>query len=233
MLYYRSPQELHSPSKRGVRVMAFDLDGTLISVKSNQDPNIYSPPKDRYDWKWWDSCVPAKLQNLHNEGYKIVIFTNQSGINGDPKDFQKGVEIKAKIDMIIHELKIPVHAFIATAEDIYRKPSTEMWEFMVRNCIGNMKLDTEGSLFVGDAAGRVAGWKKGLNADFSCCDRKFAYNIGITFLTPEEFFLNEKPAEFEWEEKDFLGPSLVTEDMIGNEISQLASDMPEEVVVVV
>ena len=45
-------------------------------------------------------------------------------------------------------------------------------------------IDLEKSFYVGDAAGR--------KNDFSCSDRKFAFNIGINFYTPEEFFLNHK-----------------------------------------
>jgi len=49
-------------------------------------------------------------------------------------------------------------------------------------------VDLEGSVFVGDAAGR--------KGDFSCSDRDLATNVGILFKTPEEFFLNEDPEPF-------------------------------------
>jgi len=45
-------------------------------------------------------------------------------------------------------------------------------------------------------------WKSGAKKDFSCGDRKFAANIGIKFRTPEEFFLEEKEAPFEWDSID-------------------------------
>lgn len=51
------------------------LDGTLISTKSG---NVF--PKDVSDWKLWSAKVSPKLQQLHADGYKIVIFTNQRGI---------------------------------------------------------------------------------------------------------------------------------------------------------
>ncbi|CAF4385270.1 unnamed protein product, partial [Rotaria sordida] len=42
-------------------------------------------------------------------------------------------------------------------------------------------------------------WTPGKKKDFSCADRKFAHNIGLTFKTPEECFLDEAPTtKFEW-----------------------------------
>ena len=57
------------------------------------------------DWEWWDASVPAKLQTLHGEGYRVVFFTNQAGIE---KGRVKSDEITTKIENIIKELNIPV-----------------------------------------------------------------------------------------------------------------------------
>jgi len=70
---------------------------------------------------------------------------------------------------------------------------------MVENCNNGLQPDLSQSMYVGDAGGRVKGWKDGAKKDFSCSDRSFANNIGVTFKTPEEFFLNEKPTKkFKW-----------------------------------
>jgi len=49
---------------------------------------------------------------------------------------------------------------------------------------------------------KVVSWiffNVGKKKDFSCTDRKFAANLGITFFTPEEIFLNQPPCkEFSW-----------------------------------
>ena len=56
------------------------------------------------------------------------------------------------------------------------------------------------SFFVGDAAGRTTAspYKKKIypssnKGDFSDTDRKFALNIGIDFMTPEDFFMESPP----------------------------------------
>lgn len=32
------------------------------------------------DWMLWDPSVKGKLESLHQEGHKIVIITNQGGV---------------------------------------------------------------------------------------------------------------------------------------------------------
>ena len=80
----------------------------------------------------------------------------------------------------------------------YRKPSRKFWEFYEE--IINEKASKEKSFFCGDFAGRVENWDgKGAKKDKGCSDRKFAKNIGIAFLTPEDlFFKSNLNAEFNW-----------------------------------
>ena len=56
----------------------------------------------------------------------------------------------------------------------------------------NYRCDYKTSFFVGDAAGRPANPMTGKAKDFKCTDRLFAINAGLTFYTPEEFFLSAK-----------------------------------------
>jgi len=46
------------------------------------------------------------------------------------------------------------------------------------------------SFYCGDAAGRPKTATR--PKDFSDTDIKFAHNVGLTFKTPEEFFLDQK-----------------------------------------
>lgn len=57
------------------------------------------------DWEWWDDCVPQKLKDLHSQGYRVVFFTNQAGIE---KLKTKPEDIMKKVEDMIAELGIPV-----------------------------------------------------------------------------------------------------------------------------
>eukprot|EP01114_Cavostelium_apophysatum_P015100 TRINITY_DN404_c0_g1_i1.p1 TRINITY_DN404_c0_g1~~TRINITY_DN404_c0_g1_i1.p1 ORF type:complete len:539 (+),score=163.75 TRINITY_DN404_c0_g1_i1:1629-3245(+) len=177
------------------KVVAFDLDSTLVEPKSGA-----KFPQNRKDWKWLYPDVPKKLKELyHDKGYKIVIFTNQAGIE---KGKQRQDDITGKIIDIAVELGFPIQAFVSSATDHYRKPNTTMWNLFIEKHNGGKQVDLKASTFVGDAAGRAKGWKSGARKDFSTGDRAFAHNIGLEFKTPEEFFLEEAAAPFEWDSVD-------------------------------
>jgi len=181
-----------SPKLKGKsKVLGFDMDSTLIEPKSGA-----KWPKSRVDWKWWKSVVPTRLKEWYNKGYKIVIFTNQGGIE---KKKQELKHITGKILDITEKLSFPVQAFVAHATNIHRKPNTTMWDFFVTNCNKGVDVDLKESFYIGDAGGRLKGWRSGAKKDFSCSDRSFAFNVGIGFKTPEEFFLDEAATKkFSW-----------------------------------
>lgn len=188
------------PTKRR-KLAAFDLDSTLITSASGKKFT-----NDASDWKWWDASVPAKLRSIYEEGYRIIILSNQNGLtlHRDPKakgpDTSKRLApFKQKVSAILAQLDIPSSIYAATGKDIYRKPRTGMWKELCED-YDLHDVDKEGSVFVGDAGGRIAvpasNGKKAIAKDFSCSDRNFAHNVGITYQTPEEFFLGEEPREF-------------------------------------
>ncbi|KAK3591259.1 hypothetical protein CHS0354_010624 [Potamilus streckersoni] len=155
------------------KVAGFDIDFTVIKTASGKKFATGAS-----DWEWWNECVPTKLQKLHKDGYRVVFFTNQAGIE----------KMKVK----------PEEAFICTGNNHYRKPSTLMWEYFEEQCNNGVKVNHQNSLYVGDAAGRSKDWEPGKPKDFSCSDRMFALNLKIKFYTPEEFFLEKPPAKFKW-----------------------------------
>lgn len=160
------------------KVRAFDLDSTLIETMSG---NRF--PKNATDYIWCKGVL-QKLHELSKEGYQLVVFSNQKGA-------KSGVKLKMlldKIEMLIKDLNEPIIFFLATNEDWNRKPSPGMWSLFINHYCN--KVRPTDAMYIGDAAGRPN--------DFACSDRKFARNIGIKFQTPEEFFQNAEPEEFEW-----------------------------------
>lgn len=172
------------------KIAGFDLDRTLITTQSGK---VFS--SSITDWRILYPEVIPKLKELWDSGYKVAIFTNQVEIY---KKKLSVADFKSKIGQIVIQLKIPVQVFIAPAINVYRKPVSGMWDHLARKANDGVTIKLEDSFFVGDAAGRAVGWAPGKKKDFSCSDRAFAANIGIDFYTPEEFFLKEKPAPFDW-----------------------------------
>ena len=180
-----------SPTLPGrTRIASFDMDHTLIYPKSGE-----KFPRNRTDWAWWAPEVPTMLKKLHGLGYKIIIFSNQGGIT---KGKQNESDITGKITDMSAELGIPIQAFCAKSDDIYRKPSTAMFTAFREHFNGGVPVDLANSFYVGDAAGRDAGWAAKKKRDFGVGDRKFAVNAGLPFQTPEEFFLGHAGVAFNW-----------------------------------
>jgi bifunctional polynucleotide phosphatase/kinase len=103
---------------------------------------------------------------------------------------------KKKVENIFQVLGFQLPLFAAT-DLVYRKPSPSIFEQFFEPLLEeHSKIQ-----MVGDAAGR--------QGDFADSDRAFAYNIcmvtkskdptaHISFRTPEEYFLKEKPKKVTW-----------------------------------
>eukprot|EP01127_Copromyxa_protea_P000063 TRINITY_DN1005_c0_g1_i2.p1 TRINITY_DN1005_c0_g1~~TRINITY_DN1005_c0_g1_i2.p1 ORF type:complete len:542 (+),score=105.58 TRINITY_DN1005_c0_g1_i2:2337-3962(+) len=168
------------------KVAAFDMDSTLITTRSGA-----RFPLSEDDWQWLYPNIPGELSRLYNEEYSIIIFTNQHGVSKGNVPLS---DITNKIQNMSNSIQVPIEAYIATSRDGFRKPNTGMWEAMKKL----QKVDKENSFFVGDAAGRPA--RDDRKKDFSCDDRKFASNVGVTFYTESEFFCNVPKEHFTWGE---------------------------------
>lgn len=189
-LYVYTTKDLSSST----RIAAYDLDGTLIRTVSG---NVF--PKHIDDWQLNYGSITTKLKHLHENGFKIVIFTNQAGVSLGKTDIN---DFKKKLQTIISRLSVPVQAFVAVKHGKYRKPKTGMWDVLTEYKNDGVEIDLTSSFFVGDAAGRPE-QKTPVKRrkDHSLADRLFAINVGLNFHTPEEHFLNEKKVK--WIEPEF------------------------------
>lgn len=164
------------------KLACFDLDDTLIKTKSG---NKF--PKNKYDWKFLYDSVPFKLFELINNGFSVIIITNQYGLNKNAKNSNnKKEEWISKINEIVNTLNnIPILVLCAIEKNIYRKPMTSLFELFILNPLleNNREIDRTVSFYCGDAAGR----KK----DHSNVDIKFAFNIELTYYVPESIFENK------------------------------------------
>ena len=182
-----------------VKIAAFDFDDTLIATKSG-----LKFARGENDWRWWHASVPGRLKQLHAEGYALVILSNQAAVSlksdsKTPKDGMRSLNnLKGKAAEVFKALDLPMSLYASTEYDGFRKPRVGMWEQlrMDYGLIGNADVDLEGSIFVGDAAGRSGDPKAGVKKDHACSDRDFATNVGIGFMTPEEFFLGDDVKTF-------------------------------------
>ncbi|XP_013389083.1 bifunctional polynucleotide phosphatase/kinase [Lingula anatina] len=195
---WESKEKLMIYTGKGVRpsskIAGFDLDGTIITTNSGR---VF--PINIGDWKILYPEVPGKLKKLLADGFKVVFFTNQSGISKGKMTEQ---EFQRKVENITSKLNIPVQVFVSTGSGLYRKPSLGVWNVLLSENNDGIEVDPKQSFYVGDAAGRPENKDKKKKKDFSCGDRLFALNIGIRFYTPEEYFLGHKPAPFNMPEFD-------------------------------
>ncbi|CAJ0572136.1 unnamed protein product, partial [Mesorhabditis spiculigera] len=207
------------------KVAAFDMDGTIITPKSGK---VF--PKDAGDWRLLFDEVAPKLKSLHEGGeYKIVFFSNQSGIS---KGHITPEAFKGKIEAIARKLGVPIQVFLAQSKSRFRKPCTGMWEYFLEHCNDGLEVDMKESYFVGDAAGRHK-TKSRPKKDHAMADRLFARNVGLKFYTPEQYFLGEKEEEpwgpISFEAAEYTAKAL---PLLEPKDSSLASQEKEVIVLV-
>ncbi|WEL38956.1 DNA 3'-phosphatase [Encephalitozoon hellem] len=150
------------------KLIMFDLDLTLI---------CNSPDETSTDWRYLFREVPIKIKELNSQGYFIGIASNQSRL----------IRINAleafvkKVCSILADLGVPIIFLAALKKNEYRKPSTGMYEYVCKEYIDESKITKK--IYVGDAVNCSLG-----PGHTNSCDSKFAYNAGMEFKHPDEFF---------------------------------------------
>ncbi|KGN55065.1 polynucleotide 3'-phosphatase ZDP isoform X1 [Cucumis sativus] len=179
LIFLEQDDGLHHSSK----IAAFDFDGCLANTSVKR--------VGAEAWSLMYPSIPQKLQSLYDDGYKLVIFTNESNIERWKNKRQVAVDSKlGRLNNFISQVKVPVQVFVAcgigsksgkSEEDMFRKPKPGMWHIMESHFNGGIPIDIDQCFYVGDAAGRAK--------DHSDADIKFAQAIGLKFYVPEEFFV--------------------------------------------
>lgn len=163
------------------KILGLDFDHTIVKPHNG---NTY--PKNSDDWQWLYPCIPEVIRKYYNNGYCIVIFTNQN------RTFKL-----EQIYNVMNILDIPYKVYIGKNKE-YKKPSRYMFDLFINNDTDNSdntnntgktksvnsvivnEIDYTNSLYVGDALGRRNDW--------SDCDLKYALNCGLNYKSPEEFY---------------------------------------------
>lgn len=203
-------------AQRPAKIAAFDLDDTLIKAKRGE--NKFA--RNASSHMWWDQIVPSRLKQLHDDGYLIVVLTNQGAISvkDNAKSLQKDTlslkNFKDQLASFLSQLDLPMSVYAATSNDHYRKPRIGMWSELKDDYDLDAPdaINMTASFYIGDAAGREKTDKR--QKDHATSDRDLASNIGINFQTPEEFFLGleTEPYDRPFEPRRFLQSALSKPD---------------------
>mmetsp|Transcript_12471 Transcript_12471/g.23961 ORF Transcript_12471/g.23961 Transcript_12471/m.23961 type:complete len:203 (-) Transcript_12471:33-641(-) len=163
---YRCPMDA-PPS---LRIAAFDFDKTLHF--------------GGMAWRLSSAHVPARLQQLHEEGFKVVVFSNQHAagrqrtLDGMARAVHETID---KFEDFSRFCGVPMQIYVAIArgdvDDPFRKPNVGMWELLCSEaaCNGGIVPDARQSFYCGNSAGR--------SSDGNDVDWEFALRSGLEFRT--------------------------------------------------
>lgn len=167
-----------SGSIQSSNVAAFDFDGTLARSDRGLD-HI----KELDDWVPLTDDVPGMLRKLVNDGWTIVIFSNQ--LKAPWKDIGK---IANRISTFFDYVGIRPTIYLSMVDDHNRKPAPGMWNTFLTD---SKLKPSEATFYCGDADGvnntnPLYRWSE--------ADSGFAAAAGLAYYTPNEIFQpNEMP----------------------------------------
>lgn len=88
-------------------IASFDMDDTIITRKSGA-----KFPQNADDWIFLNEKVSPMMKDLEKEGFKIVIFTNQLGIEKGKTNIN---DIKKKVKNIAKAIGVEMQVFVASS----------------------------------------------------------------------------------------------------------------------
>lgn len=152
------------------KLLALDYDHTLVKPK---DGKTFPANVADYEMLFATNVIYDTLKEYTDNGYCIVIFTNQS----------KPWKITQIKNVFRDDIQLPYKCF-AGINKTHQKPSSTMFELYLAQCNAFISgLDYDKSLYVGDALGRKGDW--------SDSDMLFAVNCKLKYTSPEDFFVSE------------------------------------------
>ncbi|CAE7824838.1 Pnkp [Symbiodinium sp. CCMP2592] len=157
-------------SKPTAKVAGFDLNDTLVSSKIGA-PGYQVTVSD---WIFYSEAVPRRIAELHDQGYRLVIFTNQGNIRS-ALDGKRAEAFKGYVDDFAKKLEVPCLVLASTQRDKDCKPNTGMWEHLAK--VNGVAIDLAESFYIGDAAG-----------EHSADDAEFAKAVGVRFMHARDYF---------------------------------------------
>lgn len=167
------PAEFHRVSSAAgvtgsTKIVIVDVDSALVPRKSADA----SPAVPRN--------AVAKLSAVHKDGYMVVLVSSAPG-HGARSPAQTEICTR-RMESIKAQLGIPV-LVVETGGARFRKPRTGVWDLVLEH-----NRDASGVLVVPDRAqcifvGALAGQDRESDVDI-----KFAANLGIQFMIPDQFF---------------------------------------------
>ena len=172
-----------------VKIAFFDADDTLRTTLSG-----YVAPNHPDDVTLMPNTA-EKLRELNEQGYLIVVVSNQFGIKKDYVTFENADRALLRMIALLKKRGATVHYYdFAEDKDHNHKPEIGMantLQAMLAADFGpSIQIDWEHSFMVGDQAYA----KDELRPDgtsgthFSHGDRVFAENLGIRFTEAKDFF---------------------------------------------
>ena len=114
-------------------------------------------PSKLEHYELWSSTIPAQLRALHDDGYKLVLVSNQGAVRR-AHDGKKATLVKNVVNWIAKLVDRPVHAVMSTKsvkndpKNSYHKPSEKMWGVAIQYLNNREPFDVSQSFFVGDSA---------------------------------------------------------------------------------